>query len=55
MGNCKVLLKKVLINNYLTMEKENGTKENPWILKTPPLTSEYTIHRDIRDGMEVLV
>jgi hypothetical protein len=23
-----------------------GTKADPWRLKTPPLTSEYTIHRD---------
>jgi hypothetical protein len=32
-----------------------GTKENPLILKTPPLTSEYTMHVDIKDGQEVLV
>lgn len=24
----------------------NGTKENPWQLKTPPLTSEFTMHKD---------
>lgn len=23
-----------------------GTPEDPWHLKTPPLTSDYTIHRD---------
>lgn len=23
-----------------------GTKEDPWKLKTPPLTSEYTMYRD---------
>jgi hypothetical protein len=23
-----------------------GTKEDPWVLKTPPGSSEYTIHRD---------
>ena len=23
-----------------------GTKENPWVLKTPPGTSEYTMYRD---------
>jgi hypothetical protein len=23
-----------------------GTKDEPWVLKTPPGTSEYTIHRD---------
>lgn len=26
--------------------KTNGTKENPWILKTPPGTSEYKAYRD---------
>lgn len=24
----------------------NGSKEDPWILKTPPGTSEYTMYRD---------
>jgi hypothetical protein len=24
----------------------NGTKDNPWVLKTPPGTSDYTMHRD---------
>lgn len=32
-----------------------GTKDDPWRLKTPPLSSEYTLHRDTRDGVEVLV
>ena len=36
--------------------KENiGTKENPTALKTPPLTSEYTMHFDVKDGKEILV
>jgi hypothetical protein len=26
--------------------KGNGTKEKPWILKTPPGTSEYTAYKD---------
>jgi len=26
--------------------KGNGTKESPWVLKTPPGTSEYTMYRD---------
>jgi hypothetical protein len=33
----------------------SGTPEDPWRLKTPPLSSEYTMHRDTRDGVEVLV
>ena len=24
----------------------SGTKDDPWRLKTPPLTSDYTMHRD---------
>jgi hypothetical protein len=32
-----------------------GTKENPWKLKTPPGTSEYTMHKEEKDGKEVIV
>lgn len=31
------------------------TKENPWVLRTPPGTSEYTMHVEERDGAQVLV
>lgn len=34
---------------------KDGTKENPWILKTPPLSSEYEIYKSEKDGDEVLV
>ena len=30
-------------------------KNNPWVLKTPPETSEYTMHVDEKDGVPVLV
>lgn len=30
-------------------------KENPWQLKTPPGTSEYTMHVDEKDGRKILV
>jgi hypothetical protein len=33
----------------------SGTREDPWRLSTPPLTSEYTMHRDNKDGTEILV
>lgn len=36
------------------MEKE-GTKLNPWKLKTPPQTSEYEMYLDVKDGKEVIV
>ena len=32
-----------------------GTKEQPMLLKTPPLTSEYTMHIENKDGKDVLV
>ena len=32
-----------------------GTKEDPWKLKTPPLTSEYEMYLDEKDGKEVIV
>ena len=32
-----------------------GEPDDPWRLKTPPLTSDFTLHRDIRDGRAVLV
>jgi hypothetical protein len=37
------------------MKEKIGTKEDPMALKTPPLSSEYTMHVDIKDGKEVLV
>ncbi|MEQ1820263.1 MAG: DUF6855 family protein [Terricaulis sp.] len=32
-----------------------GTPDDPWVLKTPPLTSDFTMHRDVKDGKDVLV
>lgn len=32
-----------------------GTKEKPMALKTPPLTSEYTMHVEQKDEKDVLV
>jgi hypothetical protein len=37
------------------MTEEIGTKDNPWKLKTPPLSSEYTMYKDFRDGKDILV
>lgn len=37
------------------MAEEQGAKENPWALKTPPLSSEFTMYKDIKDGKEMLV
>ncbi len=37
------------------MAIEKGTKENPWKLKTPPLTSYYEMYREVKEGKEVIV
>lgn len=37
------------------MKTKIGTKDKPLKLKTPPLTSEYTMHVDEKDGAEILV
>lgn len=34
---------------------EKRSKENPWKLKTPPLTSEYEMYIDKKDGREIIV
>jgi hypothetical protein len=37
------------------MKNKIGTKEKPLALKTPPGTSDYTMHVDEKDGKEILV
>jgi hypothetical protein len=37
------------------MATKQGTKENPWVLKTPPLSSDFTMYKDEKDGKEILV
>jgi len=37
------------------MTMVEGTKENPWKLKTPPQTSEYEMYKDEKDGKQILV
>ncbi|HZY38355.1 MAG TPA: hypothetical protein VFE53_16975 [Mucilaginibacter sp.] len=37
------------------MKSEIGTKDNPTVLKTPPLTSDFAMHFDLKDGKEILV
>jgi len=32
-----------------------GTKEQPWVLKTPPGTSEYTMYKDETHNPPILV
>lgn len=37
------------------MKYNIGTKAQPMALKTPPLTSDYTMHVEEKDGKDVLV
>ena len=37
------------------MKYKISTKENPMKLKTPPLSSDYTMHADEKDGKDILV
>lgn len=37
------------------MKYKIGTKEQPLTLKTPPLSSEFTMHTDVKDGKDILV
>ena len=37
------------------MTKFERTKENPWVLKTPPGKSEYTMHVEEKDGIQMLI
>ncbi len=37
------------------MKYKIGTKEKPMVLKTPPLSSEFTMHNDEKDGRDILV
>ena len=39
----------------MNWKEKIGTKADPTQLKTPPLSSEYTMHVDEKDGKEVLV
>src|SRR5437868_8344844 len=32
-----------------------GTKDDPWLLKTPPLSSDYKMYLDEKDGKGVIV
>ncbi len=37
------------------MNYKIGTKEKPLLLKTPPLSSEYTMHVEEKNGEEILI
>ena len=37
------------------MKYNIGSNDQPLQLKTPPLSSEYTMHTNIKDGQEILV
>lgn len=37
------------------MATEKRTKDKPWKLKTPPLTSDYEMYMDEKDGKNIIV
>jgi hypothetical protein len=37
------------------MTEANGTPDHPWVLRTPPLTSEYDAWFDTVNGVDVVV
>ena len=39
----------------MNYKEKIGTKDKPIVLQTPPLSSEYTLHVDEKDGKEILV
>jgi hypothetical protein len=41
--------------NSAAADQGSGTLGDPWLLQTPPHTSSYTMHRDSRDGTDVIV
>jgi len=43
------------IKNFIIMDNKQGTKEFPWKLKTPPLSSEYEMYMGEKEGKKVIV
>jgi hypothetical protein len=43
------------LQNQSNMKHKIGTKDKPLALKTPPLSSDYTMHTDEKEGKEILV
>ena len=39
----------------MAMAAETSTKDNPWLLKTQPETSDYEMYKDVKDGKEIIV
>ena len=37
------------------MATATGTPADPWLLKTPPLTSAFKMHRETIDGTDRLI
>jgi len=50
---CSIFIHSHHLLNIL--ELAQGTKEDPWMLKTPPGSSEYKMYRDQKDGKDVIV
>jgi hypothetical protein len=49
------VLSSILPYDHWIMPEQFGTKSNPWQLKTPPHTSDYSMYVDERLGEKVIV
>ena len=43
------------VPSWVQPRTAKGTAADPWALKTPPLTSAFTMHRDTIDGTDMLI
>jgi len=51
----EIAVKSSQVINKKAMTYNIGAKENPMVLKTPSLSSEYTMHVDTKEGKDILV
>jgi len=54
-SSAQTLSRKIGRMAKLTRAQFEKSKGDPWKLKTPPGTSEYTMHADQKDGVKVIV
>ena len=54
-SSAQALSRKIGRMAKLTRAQFEKSKDDPWKLKTPPGTSEYTMHADEKDGVKAVV
>jgi hypothetical protein len=53
--NCAIFKASVHLKEVYPVTTLDRTKDNPWRLKTPPGSAEYTMHVEEKGGTKVLV